>query len=159
MRVNPRTDQPAILAIGLPDEDGDFDNASLYLFERQADGQWNREVVWQDQPIIDADFDFRPGGPQVAAATEHPDEALNADLHFLARFADRPAWDARPLTWNLAGFPADTSLGMWLRFVVSEWWDSEERSRVTPSTARSRISPTTRCTGSPARRARSGAGT
>ncbi|MCZ7567004.1 MAG: hypothetical protein M5U01_00185 [Ardenticatenaceae bacterium] len=123
MKVNHALGQPAILAIGLPPEDGaGYDESMLLLFQRQRNGQWTREVVWQGQPIIDADMDFGFGDrPFVVAAVENRNEELNADLYYLPPQPLGPGWAPRPLTWNLVGFPVNTQLGMWPRIVISSW--------------------------------------
>jgi hypothetical protein len=120
LRLHPATGQPAILALAAPPPaPGVADSALLRLFQRQADGTWSGETVLQGQPVLDADFDFGPAGEARVVAAVHNGEELNASLLSLSRTGPG-AWANAPLRWNLAGFPGNTTLGMWPQVAIDD---------------------------------------
>lgn len=122
-RMNPATAQPAILALEVaPDLGGDGrerPRSRLSLFQRRADGSWQREAVLGDRPVLDADLAFTAGGlPHVVAALAG-DDTFKAHLVHLNR---RDNWIPQPIIWSLNSLitDIDLDLGMWPRIVLDD---------------------------------------
>jgi hypothetical protein len=118
MRPHPLTGEPALLAFELPADPGQqFFLARLALFSRQPAGNWQREIVWEADRIVEADFEFDAGGaPHVVAAIGNAND-YNGQLHYLTRAA---GWSAQPLSWEIAGQGVRRSSGMFPRVTVDD---------------------------------------
>jgi hypothetical protein len=116
-RVNPVTGLPAILALATaPDGPDSQPSSALTLYQKQADGTWKSEVVWQDQPpIVDADFVFASDARPHVVAAKAGGQPGKGRLAYLTR---NNAWIVAPISWAIDTLPLD--LGAWPRIVLDD---------------------------------------
>ncbi len=120
LRKNPLTNLPSIMALGVEADDGERAISRLLFFQKMQNGEWEVQTIWEDQPIIDADFVFAPDGePRVVASTASDQTPLKGHLHEL--FRTDTGWHSLSITWSGVDYnPDGLDLGLWPRLTIDE---------------------------------------